>query len=251
MNFCRPSRNTVFPNIAARMRMLCITVLLTALGVAPAFAQTKPEAPQDLRILNQKAKEFLTTQSVGSPGKVEISLVPLEPNLKLAYCPAPEAFFPPGTRAWGKTTVGMRCSNPNWTIYIQGNVSIFSEYVVSVAPLSQGQNITQNDLALQKGDVTTLPNGIYTETSQILGRTPKMSLPAGSILRQDMLKLATVIQQNQVVRVVSNGNGFSITTEGNALTSATEGQVVQVRMASGQVINGVANSSGQVVVNAK
>jgi flagella basal body P-ring formation protein FlgA len=245
-----PSRSQKF-SLAFRVFLLLFSSILLLWPVTKSLAQTKLEAGQDIRILNQKVKEFLSTQSVGSPGKVDINTTPIDSNLKLAYCPAPEAFFPAGSRAWGKTTVGLRCNTPNWTIYVQANVSITAEYAVSTMPLSQGQTINANDLVMQKGDITTLPNGIFTDTSQILGRTPKMSLPAGSVLRQDMLKLPTVIQQNQIVRVVSNGNGFSITTEGNALTSATEGQVVQVRMNSGQVINGVADARGQVVVNAK
>ena len=241
------------PNQPNYLKSLAIGLLaiLGALFLAiPAHAQT--EAPQDLRILNLKAKEFLTTQSAGSPGKAEVSVTPIDPNLRLAFCPSPEAFFPAGSRAWGKTSVGIRCSSPTtWTIYVQANVSIFAEYIVAATPLSQGQVVTSSDLQMQKGDLTTLPSGIFTNTSQVIGRTAKMSLTAGSVLRQDMLKLTTVIQQNQTVRVVSIGNGFSVSTEGQAIASATDGQVVQVRMVSGQVITGTANASGQVVVNAK
>jgi flagellar basal body P-ring formation protein FlgA len=51
------------------------------------------------------------------------------------------------------------------------------------------------------------------------------------------------------VMLVTVGNGFSISAEGNAMTKATEGQVVQVKVASGQVISGVARSDGKVEVN--
>ena len=230
-----------------------LLAIMGALFLAiPVTAQSQTEAPQDLRILNLKAKEFLIAQSVGSPGKVEVSVTPIDPNLRLAFCPSPEAFFPAGSRAWGKTSVGIRCSSPtSWTFYVQANVSIFADYVVAATPLYQGQVIANSELQMQKGDLTTLPAGIFTNNSQILGRTVKMSLTAGSVIRQDMLKQTLVIQQNQTVRVVSAGNGFSVSTEGQAINTATDGQVVQVRMIGGQVITGTANASGQVVVNAK
>ena len=242
---------------------LLTVYLLAGMGtfLSNAQAQSKVEASagqatqavqQDLRAINQKVKEFLMTQSAGSPGKVEVSTTPIDPNLRLNFCPAPEAFFPVGSRAWGKTSVGIRCSDPSaWTIYVQANVSIYAEYIVAAAPLSQGQVLKNNDLQMQKGDLTILPAGIFTNSAQVIGKSVKMSLAAGSVIRQDMIKLQSVVQQNQTVRVLSVGQGFSISTEGQALSSATEDQAVQVRMVSGQVITGTANASGQVIVNSK
>jgi flagella basal body P-ring formation protein FlgA len=50
------------------------------------------------------------------------------------------------------------------------------------------------------------------------------------------------------VRIVSNGNGFSVAAEGRAIGTAGEGQVVQVRTPSGSVISGTARTGGMVEV---
>ena len=71
---------------------------------------------------------------------------------------------------------------------------------------------------------------------------------AGSVLRQEMLKLAPVVQQGQSVLLTSNGSGFSITAEGKALNNANEGQVVQVKAESGTVVSGIARAGGKVEV---
>jgi flagella basal body P-ring formation protein FlgA len=215
------------------------------------WAQGQPQI-QDLRHINQKVKEFLTAQSAGSPGKVEITITPMEQGARLDFCPNPEAFFPPSSAAWGRTTVGVRCGQPKpWTVYLQANVSIIANYVVAANPLSQGQTINPNDLQLQKGDITALPTGIFTEINPIIGTNAKMSLAAGTVIKKEMLKMPIVIQQGQSVRVTSRGTGFSITTEGQALNAAAEGEITKVRVNNGSVVTGIAKKDGQVEVGGK
>jgi flagella basal body P-ring formation protein FlgA len=63
-----------------------------------------------------------------------------------------------------------------------------------------------------------------------------------------MLKASPVVQQGQTVMVVSNGQGFSVSAEGQAMTKASEGQVVQVKVANGQLVSGIARIGGKVEV---
>ena len=234
-------------------RLVCFSlasglILFTPVTWSQAQTQNLGQT-QDLRLINQKVKDFLTAQSAGSPGKAEITITPMEQSTRLDYCPNPEAFFPPNSSAWGRTTVGVRCGQPKpWTVYVQANVSIIASYVVAANPLGQGQIISANDLQLQKGDLTTLPTGIFTEVNRVIGTSPKMSLTAGAVIKQEMLKMPPVIQQGQGVRVSSKGTGFSITIEGQALNAAAEGEIVKVRVSNGSVVTGIAKKDGQVEV---
>ena len=58
-----------------------------------------------------------------------------------------------------------------------------------------------------------------------------------------------VIRQGQSVRVVSRGSSFAVTAEGRALNNAAEGQLAQVRMASGQTVSGIARADGSVEIS--
>lgn len=235
------------------LKLFYAVLVASALLITPqlGWAQGQPQI-QDLRLINQKVKEFLTAQSAGSPGKVEITITPMEQGTRLDFCPNPEAFFPPSSAAWGRTTVGVRCGQPKpWTVYLQANVSIIANYVTAANPLGQGQTINPNDLQLQKGDITTLPTGIFTEINPIIGNSAKMSLAAGTVIKKEMLKMPTVIQQGQSVRVSSKGTGFSITTEGQALNAAAEGEIIKVRVNNGSVVTGIAKRDGQVEVGGK
>jgi len=205
---------------------------------------------QDLGILKSKIEEFLTTQTTGYPGKVTVLANAFDPNLKVAECIDPEIFLPPGSRAWGKTSVGVRCNAPStWTIYAQAKVSIKAQYLIAAAPLAQGHVMTSQDVLMEEGDLAQLPAGVFTDSAQAIGRTVSMSMAAGSVLRQEMLKIAPVVQQGQAVLLTSSGKGFTVTAEGKALKNANEGQVVQVKVQNGQVVNGIARAGGKVEVS--
>ena len=216
----------------------------------PGAAQTAPPLlRQDAAVLRSTVDQFLRTQSVGLPGEVQITVGQLDAHLNLAACPTPEAFLPTGSRVWGKTTVGVRCTAPAiWTVYVTAQVKVLSEYLASAAPLASGQLVGTGDLMKVKGDLTALPAGILTDPAQAVGRTVAMSMAPGSPLRQDVLKTVQAIQQGQAVRLVSSGAGFSVTTEGRALNNAGVGQIAQARTSGGQVVSGVARAGGFVDV---
>ena len=219
-------------------------------NVVAKLATSPQIAKQDLAVLKLKVVDFLQVQSMGYPGKVSVSAGSIDPNLRLAACPDAQVFLPAGSRAWGKTSVGVRCSSPSvWTIYVQATVNVSAQYLVAATPLAQGHSVTSQDLLFETGDLTQLPAGIFTNIDQAVGRTVNISMNAGSILRQEMLKIPPVVQQGQTVMVTSIGKGFRVSAEGQAMTKANEGQVVQVKVANGQVVSGIARQGGQVEVS--
>lgn len=226
--------------------------------VEAAEAQAQPvkvalnKAHMDVTRIEAKALEFLRTQTLDYPGEVRVSVVPLDRQLKLVNCQDMQAIMPNGTRPWGKTSVAIKCSSidsgSKWTLYVQANVAIFADYVVAAEPLSQGQVINANQIVLQNGDITRLPNGVYTALNQVVGSTAKVSLIAGAVLRQETVKLPLLVRQGQTVTLISVGNGFQITAQGNAMNNAELNQVVQVKMASGKLVSGIVNAQGAVAV---
>jgi flagella basal body P-ring formation protein FlgA len=131
---------------------------------------------------------------------------------------------------------------------VQATVNVMAQYLIAAAPLAQGQIVTDQDVMFEKGDLTQLPAGVFTDQSLTIGRTVNISMNAGTVLRQEMLKVALAVQQGQTVMVISKGNGFSVSAEGQAMAKANEGQVVQVKVASGQMVTGIARNGGQVEV---
>lgn len=194
--------------------------------------------------------DYVRTQTQGLPGKVSYTISQLDPRTQLTPCSAFEPFMPAGSKLWGRATIGVRCLGPsNWTIYVPVQVSIMGTYLVSTRNMPAGTMVAGSDIALRSGDLSTLPTNTLTDQSQAIGKTVKNGFAAGQPLRGDLLIAPWAVQQGQSVKTVSNGPGFSVSSEGKALNNATEGQIVQVRTHSGQTVSGIARPGGVVEVN--
>ena len=222
--------------------------IVALLLLVPLLAFAQAPARQDPAAVKAAAEQYLQQQAAGLPGKVTITIGALDPRLSLAACPAPQAFQAPGARPWGKTTVGVKCSAPAWTVYLQAQVSVVAGYIASAVPLAQGQAVEASQLVTLQGDIAALPNGVATDMAQVIGKTPTVSLPAGVPLRLDNLKAKPVVQQGQMVQLVTAGKGFRVSAEARAIGTAGEGQVVQVRTPNGAIVSGVARHGGLVEV---
>ncbi len=206
-------------------------------------------ARQDPAQVKRVVEEFLRVQTKGLPGQASFSVGTIDPNNNLAPCPALEPFLPAGARAWGRTNLGVRCqTEAGWTIYVPVQVKVIGEYFVTAKPLARGQVVGSADLMKRSGDLAELPAGVVTEPAQAVGRTLTASVQSGQILRSDLLRAQFSVQQGQSVKVVSKGAGFQVATEGRALNNASDGQVVQVRTASGQTVSGIARPGGIVEI---
>lgn len=241
------------PRLTPSALRLAATALLSLAASAGQAQQNQPaQHPatyHDRAALKRTVEEFLQVQTGGLPGQVTVAVGAIDPRMSLAPCPDPQAFFMPGARAWGKTTVGVRCATPAaWTVYIQASVTVIGEYVASAAPLAQGQTIEAGQLVMLKGDLTMLPAGIATDINQVVGRSSNSSLPPGTPMRVDTLRTKPVVQSGQLVRLVSSGAGFSVSAEARAMGTAGDGQMVQVKTSGGQQITGIAKAGGLVEV---
>jgi len=222
-------------------------------AVAACLAATiacSAAAFQDPAPVRKAIEDYLRVQTNGLPGDVSFTFRGLDPGNQLAPCGAFEVNLPPGARAWGRTNLMVRClAQDGWSIFVPVQIHVVADYIVAARPLAQGQTIMATDLARRRGDLSDLPAGVLTDERLGVGRTMAMSIAAGRPVRGDMIRQPMVVQQNQSVKVVSRGPGFQVGNEGKALTNATEGQIVQVRLANGQVVSGVARPGGIVEVD--
>lgn len=203
--------------------------------------------PLQLTQIRETVEDLLRRQTAGLPGKVSYSVGAIDNRMTLASCPAAEAFIPAGVRLWGNANVGVRCGGSKpWTIYVPVTVRISATIVIAARALTQANQIEAADLLVQEGDLTQLPGSVVTDPALAIGRSVTHNVAAGQPLRQDLLRSQPVVLQGQSVTLRSQGRGFKVSTEGKALTTAAEGQVAQVRIASGQTVSGIARAGAIV-----
>ena len=219
-----------------------------AASAAVAPAGNAPTGQEDGETIRQAALAFLQQQTVGLPGKIRITVRPTFPR-GLAACTTLEPFMPTGARLWGRTTVGVRCAGAKpWTLYLQAQISIESTYYLAARQIEPGSVVTAEDLLARDGDLSNLPRAIITDPSQAVGSTALSRISAGMPLRQDLLKSASAVTIGQTVRVIAQGQGFSISSEGSVMNNASPGQQVRVKMAGGQIISGIVKDGATVQV---
>ncbi|MBI5109119.1 MAG: flagellar basal body P-ring formation protein FlgA [Rhodocyclales bacterium] len=222
---------------------------LCLLALVVAGSHTPPAVAADSEPIHRAIRDFLDRQAPSLPGPSRHEIGSIAASGIADGCRSISVSMPPGAKPWGRTHVQARCTEgANWNLYVPVAIHVTADYVVSARPLRPGQAISESDLALRRGDLAELPANVLTDTAQALGLTASVALPAERPLRSDLLRKPVVVRQGQSTRVVSGGSGFQVAGEGRALGNAVAGQVVQVRMNSGQTVSGLAQADGTVRV---
>jgi flagellar basal body P-ring formation protein FlgA len=240
----------VVTTVPANTPPIAHSVVVVAAPAAVAAAATAPVLPgkQDPAVIMKTAEDFLRQQATGLPGRVTLSVPPIAPR-GLAACDNLQAFMAPGAPMWGRTTVGVRCTGEKpWTIYLLARVSVQATYYVAGRSISPGDVIQMADLVPREGDLTVMPRAIVTDPSQVVGAVAENRISAGLPLRSDLIRSPQAIQLGQTVKVVAQGDGFSISTDGNAMNNASPGQQVRVKTSGGQTVVGTASGKGVVQI---
>ena len=190
---------------------------------------------------------FVRAQTQDFPGKVAFKVNEIDPRTVRSACPKLEVFLPAGSQLLGNSMVGVRCTDKNgWTLFLPVHVSISVDMLITNKPLPQGHMLQVEDISRQNAEMTQMD--ILTDSSLAIGKVLKNSVGVGQVLRQDMLRAPYAVTQGQTVQLQAGGAGFSIRSEGRALSNAAEGQSVQVRTPSGQVVSGTVLSGGAVEI---
>lgn len=204
---------------------------------------------QDPKQIRAAVERFLTEQAQGLPGTVSVTVGAVDARLPLAPCSQLQTFLPPGGRAWGNTTVGVRCAaDRSWTVYVPARVTVTSPYLIAARGLAPGSALSAKDFSLRSGDLAELPGGVLTDAAQASGKILAYRVGAGQPLRLDMLRAPLIVQNGQSVALVTQGSGFRVSSVGLAIGSAAQGDMVQVRTPGGGVVSGVVREDAVVEV---
>ena len=162
-----------------------------------------------------------------TPLRMEVTLGELDSRLKLATCAKVEPYIPVGTRLWGKTRLGLRCTEgvSKWNVFLPVTIKAYGMAWVVRGDVASGTVLSQSDAIEAEVDWAQEDSPIVAGMSQWVGQVATRALTTGQALRQ--------------VRVVAHGVGFQIASDGQALSAGVVGQSARVRMDNGRVMSGV------------
>jgi flagella basal body P-ring formation protein FlgA len=238
-------------------------VLITPLALlAPALAQAAAGvpgwtdlAPRVEALAVQAARQAWTAipgRSAVAEGewRVEARAGLPDARLQLAPCAQVDTFLPAGHRAWGLTRVGLRCtSGPvRWSFTVPVTVQVWAPAWRTRTALPAGVTLTAEHLERAPTDWAAAEALPFAQWEALQGRSVQRALPAGHALREPDLQRRQWFAAGDVVRVVAQGNGFSVATDGTALTPGFEGQPARARTDNGRIVTGVATAARRLEV---
>lgn len=210
-----------------------------------AYGQAQPVSEvADASALYANAQRWLDDTLAGSAGslplRMEVSVGELDRRLRLAPCDRVEPYIPPNTRLWGKSRLGLRCTqgSAKWNVFLPITVKAFGPAWVVKGMVQQGSVLSEDDAMAVEVDWAELNSPIVANASDWVGQTATRTLSTGQALRQDMMKAAQVFQAGAQVRVLARGVGFEIATSGQAVSAGVVGQSARVRMDNGRIMTG-------------
>jgi len=189
-------------------------------------------------------------QSSPSVNGLRVQAELIDPNIVVPACVggAIEISTQPGVRVWGRTTLQLRCAKAAWMVNVPFNIHVFGNYVVASQYLAFGQKIEPSDLRVTEGDLSTLPDDVLRTPKAAYDRVLARSIQMGSPIGLNDLKESSVIKVGDPVRLILKGKDFEVSGEGVAQTAGMVGDMVRVRLADGQVLQGKVLRPSVVVV---
>ena len=207
-----------------------------------ALAALPPDIERDIKRFIQKSPNV---------NGLRVDIEFLDANLNVPPCVGGtiEIGANPGSRIWGKTTLQLRCAKAAWMINVPLNIHVFGDYVVASRYLPFGQKLDPSDMRVIEGDLSLMPDDVLRTPKIAYDRVLSKPLQMGSPIGLNDLKETSVIKAGDPVRLILTGKGFEVTGEGTAQSAGMVGDMVRVRLADGQVLQGKVLRPSVVMVN--
>ncbi len=222
------------------MRFFWTIIAAYFLGTS-AQAAIAPEVEKEIMRFIQKSPSV-------NGLRVQADLV--DPNINVPVClgGSIEIATAPGSRVWGRTTLQLRCAKAAWMVNIPFNVHVFGDYVVAARYLPAGLKLDSTDIRVIEGDLSLLPDDVLRTPKVAYERVLSRHLQMGSPIGLNDLKESSVVKVGDPVRLVLSGKDFEVSGEGVAQTAGMIGDMIRVRLADGQVLQGKVLRPSVVVV---
>jgi len=230
------------------MKRKRLIIFTSAVGLSVA-AHAQPDY-QPHATIYQAVNEYIA-QHISS-ADYEVSLAPLDRQLKLPLCPETlEISTSNDLINTGRNSIGVRCHRDNkWSVFISAVIKTFQPVLVLTQPLQRGEIITRQHLALERKDVSGLRGDFTSQIEQIEHQQAIRALPVGAILSMRNVAAPKLIKRGDKIVISSARPEFAIRMNGLAMMDGVKGQLIRIKnQSSGRIINATVIEPGLVSVN--
>ena len=208
-----------------------ILILLASLSLAAPASGAELQSHESIR---ETAVRYVQELNAGQQGRLELVAARLDRRLRLDKCEGDlETFSSADNPGRSRYSVGVRCTGEQpWALYVPVSMSLYREVLVLGREVSRGGLLTQADIRQEERDITRLRRGYLEHPEQVLGKTPKRSLKAGTVLSSRLLDSSALISRGSRVTILGEIGGIEVRMEGKAMANGALGERIQVQNSS-------------------
>ncbi|PIP80979.1 MAG: flagella basal body P-ring formation protein FlgA [Gammaproteobacteria bacterium CG22_combo_CG10-13_8_21_14_all_40_8] len=210
---------------------------------------TNSAAPaQSLTEIQEVAEHFLSDQMKlrGIMDEdINIQVTSPDNRLLLEHCLNPlEAFTPTNATLLGNTTVGVKCTSPQWQIYLPAKVAQLTDVWVYQQNYQKGDLLNSRDISLEKRALSTRLHPINLPIDKLNQLRLTKTIRRGQVIQENDL---CMVCKGDKVDLVVKAETLTVRMNGISLNDGLQGQSITVRNdKSKKLVTGVAFSAGEI-----
>ncbi len=141
-----------------------------------------------------------------------------------------------------------RLSNQNPMVF-RGQAEEMIQVARLVKPINKGASVTTDDFVIEPFARTKLPQDAVADMKTLNGMSAKRAIPAGLPLRMSDLERSKKVLKQDLVTVIFENGGITISTRGKSLADGAVGDMVSVQnMHTKKIMEGKVVGAGLVSV---
>lgn len=224
--------------------------MVATLALATQAAQSTPlQSLDSIRATAVQAVEAqlqTTDRSVRTFAEAGV----LDSRLRLPACnEAPTGFLPAGASVAARTTIGVRCTSPVWSVYVPVTVTSELQVLVLKAAMARNAQLRPEDVEVQQRRVPGFPTTYLSAVGDLAGRHLKIAAGPGTVLNAALLEQDILVKRGQRVTLLAAAGGIEVLAQGEAMSDATaDGRVKVQNLGSRRIVEGRVEAAGRVRV---
>ena len=161
----------------------------------------------------------------------------LDSRLHLAACTSTlQGFLPSGVTVSARTTVGVRCAAPVWSVYVPVTVESELSILVLKAAAARGAQLRPEDVESRQRRVPGFPTAYLSDVTALGGRHLKSAAGPGAALTTDLFVRDILVKRGQRVTLLAVVGGIEVRAQGESVSDASAAGRVKVQNLSSQKI---------------
>jgi flagella basal body P-ring formation protein FlgA len=180
----------------------------------------------------------------------DVRALQVEPNAAEAPRVVQFSYDPRSQRFEGTVEMTGSLSLRKRPVRLTGTLTETAEVVIIARALSRAESVRESDILVERRPRAEIAGDVLTKSSLVVGQAARRALRAGQTVRPADLMKPDLVGRNDVVTILFEMPGITLTARGKVVDAGAEGDTVAViNHQSKRVLHATVRAPGVVVVS--